>query len=334
MDIKQYKYFIMTLDPVHVGTGGYRLGRVDNAIVREPGTYLPKIPGTSLHGAIRSAAAVCYGDPESRGPRPKGTPETSCIAYTFGAGAGPRSASSAEASPGDTGSDEGKGSFSSGVVSIYDARILFFPVISHSGPAWITTAGLLREAGFRGEVALSSQEEGLIHGKELRLLGDNGFVLGWLMLTASKSGTKLEDPTGIDKQECNVMDEVLSRTVIVHDNLFSELVNSGLEVRTSVGIDPKTGAAEEGVLFTYEALPRATILMFDMVVDDYMSGNYPPLREEASHLSNIPEEIVQVGLNLLEFTGVGGMTTRGFGRIRRLARIGPQLPYESRRERL
>ncbi|PIV85091.1 MAG: type III-B CRISPR module RAMP protein Cmr4, partial [Nitrospirae bacterium CG17_big_fil_post_rev_8_21_14_2_50_50_9] len=28
-------YYAMTLDPVHVGTGGYRLGRVDNTITRE-----------------------------------------------------------------------------------------------------------------------------------------------------------------------------------------------------------------------------------------------------------------------------------------------------------
>ena len=47
------RYLFMTTDPVHVGTGGYRLGRVDLSIVREPGTRVPKIPGTSLRGAAR-----------------------------------------------------------------------------------------------------------------------------------------------------------------------------------------------------------------------------------------------------------------------------------------
>ena len=42
------RFIIMTLEPAHIGTGGYRLGRVDNSIAREPGTNLPKIPGTSL----------------------------------------------------------------------------------------------------------------------------------------------------------------------------------------------------------------------------------------------------------------------------------------------
>ena len=54
------RYVLMTLDPVHIGTGGYRLGRVDNSIVREPGTNLPKVPGTSLSGAIRQYAAYRY----------------------------------------------------------------------------------------------------------------------------------------------------------------------------------------------------------------------------------------------------------------------------------
>ena len=56
-------YFAMTLDPVHVGTGGYRLGHVDNTIIRENATRLPKIPGSSLNGVLRSyTAMVIQGD--------------------------------------------------------------------------------------------------------------------------------------------------------------------------------------------------------------------------------------------------------------------------------
>ena len=49
------RYLLMTLDPVHPGAGGYRLGRVDNSIAREPGTRWPKIPGSSLHARSRRA---------------------------------------------------------------------------------------------------------------------------------------------------------------------------------------------------------------------------------------------------------------------------------------
>lgn len=64
---ERLQFLFMTTDPVHIGTGGYRLGRVDNSIVREPGTRIPKIPGTSLHGAARSYAAQLYGTPEAPG---------------------------------------------------------------------------------------------------------------------------------------------------------------------------------------------------------------------------------------------------------------------------
>ena len=42
---KPFSFAGMALDPIHVGTGGARLGRVDNTIVRDPVTRIPKIPG-------------------------------------------------------------------------------------------------------------------------------------------------------------------------------------------------------------------------------------------------------------------------------------------------
>jgi CRISPR-associated protein Cmr4 len=57
-EVQEYHGFLMTLDPVHIGTGSYRLGRVDLPILREPATNLPKIPGTSLNGMARAYAAL------------------------------------------------------------------------------------------------------------------------------------------------------------------------------------------------------------------------------------------------------------------------------------
>ena len=37
-------YFGMAIDPIHVGTGGYTLGRVDNPTLRDF-DGIPKIPG-------------------------------------------------------------------------------------------------------------------------------------------------------------------------------------------------------------------------------------------------------------------------------------------------
>ena len=52
------KYVGITLDQVYIGAGGYRRGRGDNTLVRDPATDVPKIPGTSLGGAIREFATV------------------------------------------------------------------------------------------------------------------------------------------------------------------------------------------------------------------------------------------------------------------------------------
>jgi CRISPR-associated protein Cmr4 len=68
------------------------------------------------------------------------------------------------------------------------------------------------------------------------------------------------------------MQEALKKLVIVQDALFSQVVNSNLEVRTSVAINPERGAAEDGALFTFEALPRTTFLMGEVVLDDYRDG--------------------------------------------------------------
>lgn len=304
MKLEKQRYLIMTIDPVHVGTGGYRLGRVDNAITREPGTSIPKIPGTSLHGAIRSVAGLRYGLPESTGQRPKGTAEDNPIVYTFGAGE--------------------DGGFSSGVVSIYDARILLFPVTSQDGPVWITTMSILREAGFTGGEA-PSQKENVRLSRTLQGTG-GAFVLGWLMLDVESNSVIINAPSEADWESRVELKEALSRTVIVHEGLFAELVNSGLEVRTSVAIKPETGAAEEGALFTYEAIPRGTFLFFDLVIDDYRQVPFPG-REYEGLKPKGPADVLSHGLELLQYFGIGGMGTRGFGRISVIGKPISTIPF-------
>jgi CRISPR-associated protein Cmr4 len=306
MNWQKYSYLIMTLDPVHIGTGGYRLGRVDNAIIREPGTNIPKIPGTSLHGAIRSAAAMRYGKPSAAGQFPKGRPEECPIVYTFGGG-------------------EISG-FSSGVVSISDARIVFFPLFSIDGPIWITTRSILQEAEFSMNgtgVPEVSTEENIILSSGLKSV-NNAFTLGWLVLNVQDNSLNLDHNHWKNIPE---LDDALKRIVIVHESLFSHIVNSNLETRTSVAINPETGAAEDGALYTYEAIPRAAFLMFNVIVDDYRTGKKPwPIDKKGNQEGkdgdllgetwNNSIDVVNSGLRSLEFLGIGGMVTRGFGRIK------------------
>lgn len=260
---KRQRYLFMTLDPVHIGTGGYRLGRVDNSIVREPGTKIPKIPGTSLHGAARSYAAQLYETPEAAGQshdkieNPDGNP----ICYTFGY---------IKKSQNDNDTD--KATIYSGVVNIFDAHVLLFPVHSMVGPVWVSTIDRLKEAGLTGLPDDWDDMDTVVLTWDKP---DKRLNLGWLMVKVANNKAEITAPS--EWQSCNgqkgdrlkALEQVIKKVVIVKDSLFSQIVNSNLEVRTSVAINPETGAAEEGALFTYEAIPRATFLTAEVVLDDY-----------------------------------------------------------------
>ncbi len=305
---KRRRYLLMTTDPVHIGTGGYRLGRVDNSIVREPGTRVPKIPGTSLHGAIRSYAARLYGTPEAAGQSHDKVekPEENPVCYTFGY------------TKKEKKGDDEKTTAYSGVVNIFDAHVLLFPVPSMVGPVWVSTLRRLKEAGFSiqkdGIEVLEEPKQGDVL---LTWERDESLNLGWLMVNVAGKVTVAAPK---EWEETERWKAVCERLVLVGESLFSHIVNSNLEVRTSVAIDPKQGAAEEGALFTYEAIPRATFLTAEIVLDDYR--NAFPRQETNAECEPSPGGqwkdplcVVDAGLQLIEWLGIGGMGTRGFGRM-------------------
>ncbi len=289
---KRQRYLFMTLDPVHIGTGGYRLGRVDNSIVREPGTKIPKIPGTSLHGAARTYAAQLYGTPEAAGQSHNEVEGDNPICYTFGY------IKSKE--------------IYSGVVNIFDAHILLFPVHSMAGPVWVSTVERLIDSGFKLEELPNDWN---IDQAVLNWERNEALNLGWLMLQVPKQKAKVTEPS---EWKNDKRWQAIKKIVLVQDALFSQIVNSNLEVRTSVAINPETGAAEEGALFTYEAIPRATFLTADVVLDDYRQA-FPEVTKEKELLTgdkwNNSLDVVKSGFKLIEWLGVGGMGTRGFGRM-------------------
>ncbi|RLI70564.1 type III-B CRISPR module RAMP protein Cmr4, partial [Archaeoglobales archaeon] len=184
-----------------------------------------------------------------------------------------------------------------------DARILLFPVATMIGPVWVTCQMVLKDAGIN-DVQLPDNVEQFITNLDT----PENLNFGWLLLERDKGKT-------IDSQNWNlnrIPEEITNRIVVVSDNLFPQIVNSNLEVRMSVAIDPERGAAEEGALFTYEAIPRGTVFWFDAV---YQNPSYfPALSNLNISLGNI-ENTVKDGLSLFKFLGVGGMGSRGFGRL-------------------
>lgn len=302
-------YLWMALDPVHIGTGGYRLGRVDNSIAREPGTNLPKIPGTSLSGAARSYAAMRYEDLNCAGQGKHCGKKKCPICYTFG---------SLEVKDGET-----KKAYA-GTINIFDAHILLFPVHSMAGPVWITSPERLELLEDLKPVDQENNPIELLEGKIALGSGidapKNHLNLGWLLLEAMKAKFSLDLPKEWSKAK--EWKAIQDRLVLVPEKLFGQIVNDNLEVRTSVSIDPMTGAAEEGALFTYEAIPRSAFLVSDLVQDDFRDDDFPVTDKTAkgNELAKRPWEkpldVAGAGFKMIEHLGVGGMGTRGFGRLR------------------
>jgi len=207
---------------------------------------------------------------------------------------------------------------------VFDAHILLFPVHSMRGPVWITTQGRLESAGF--EVPQPAEETVLpVFSHEGKL------NLGWLMFDTCRPICLTPKKPGIFSLNCDQRwKEIAGRIVVVHDSMFSHLVNSNMEVRTSVSIDPFTGAAKKTALFTYEALPRTTVLLSDVVMDDYRNEAFNKNMEADETRKNnaLPEgtrwdspiDVLHSGLDMIGLLGVGGMGTRGFGRMSILGR--------------
>ena len=299
----ELRYFALALDPIHVGTGGYRLGRVDMSIVREPGTNVPKIPGTSVAGACRTYATMQKPDrwPHCAGqgqPVKKRQYQGHCgdlhcpICVTFGFSRGDKSFQ--------------------GLAQFSDARLVLFPVHTLAGPVWVTCPDALRD----WDVAEEEPADGTVRVAQGVKVGDR-LNLGWLMLQ------KDAEPFPLDGKLNGVNVEILQRAALVSNKLFSHIVNDNLEVRTSVSIDPSTGAAADGALFTYEALPRASVLAFEVVISDprfYKIDGEEPLSNKGG--KGTVKNTVEDGLRFFEALGVGGMNTRGMGRLRVLGLQG------------
>jgi len=290
-------YYAIALDPIHVGAGGARLERVDLPIIREPGTNLPKIPGTSLSGPARTYTAMqtnryfCAGRGGEGGENHCGSVDPACpvcVPYGF---------------------SKGSGNSMQGLAQFFDAQILLFPVASLAGTVWVTSPMTLEGLGLNSE--FKAPNDGFYPlGEQLK--DKERLNFGWLMLTKDDGSGNLKT--------LQVPEEIKQRAVLVSDKLFSKIVNSNLEVRTSVSIDPATGTAEEGALFTYEAIPRGTVLRFDVI---YNSGKYFEVRGEKPKTEDGGDvgtqwvkAQVEKGLKLFETLGIGGMGTRGMGRLK------------------
>jgi CRISPR-associated protein Cmr4 len=305
MNKKKYdlvNYYTIALDPIHIGSGSERLGRVDLSIIRESGTNLPKIPATSLNGAARYGTAVinnkieCAGRGGSGGEKHCGEINPACpVCVPFGFS-----------------KTIGKSRSMKGLAHFFDAHILFYPVNTMVGTLWITSPLALEGVGLNEKFSVPNNcfhTLGNIKTKD-------ALNFGWLLLKKEEGKGEIDKIKNIDK----IPPEIKNNSILIPNNLYSIIINNNLEVRTSVNIDPATGTAEDKSLYTYEAIPRGTIFKFDVL---YNSGNNFKIGEEELKDDNNQKissswikDKVEFGLKLFSTLGVGGLTSKGFGRLK------------------
>ena len=329
--INSKQIFALTTDPIYIGTGGYTIGRVDNTIVRDPITKIPKIPGSSLAGTWRYYVALdihkYFTTDEyktNRSSRQGKDLQTIFVGdapgwiinfegnkYIAIKCAGQDETPNEEDNEKNTGhcghcivckafGYSKKSKSWQGMLFFSDLNILFFPVYTRLGTKWITSPKLLSEA-LNINVNVSKEKIKTNNSNE-KILN-----LGWLNL-------EVENKHNInDSQLTNEIKTYLKPEdiVLVSDSLISQIINSNLEVRTSVSIDPITGAAKEGALFTSEAIPRGTVFYGEIRIFDknqFGDNNLPSKEFILEALDDTKE--------YYETLGIGGMTTRGFGRMK------------------
>ena len=200
-----------------------------------------------------------------------------------------------------------------GLAAFTDAHVLLFPVPTRQGPRWVTCPDALR--------LVWSEDPGV--GKDAVYLGEkspNPLNSGWLLLPVETCKKFQKIITYLS--ELGIPDFIRQRLALVPDRLFAHIVNSNLEVRTSVSIDPETGAAEDKALFSYEALPRGTVVVWEVI-----AKNPKHFRVDGQEISaqvngnqiNDPSrvfDVTQKAHPYLEHLGMGGMGTRGMGRLK------------------
>lgn len=314
----------LALDPIHVGAGGARIGRVDLTIVRDPVTQVPKIPGSSLAGVYRTYVAMYYEEQRQQQLQQQSQQQQSqggqqirqkpyypdCAGLGLDANRGHcRQPDCPVCTVFGFATGSGQSGGFAGLASFSDAHVLLFPVPTRQGPMWVSCPMALRLVGLE----VSGMDNDAVY-LESTANTANQLNLGWLLLPVQQCNQMNQIQT--QPQTLNVPDYIRSRLALVPDRLFAHIVNSNLEVRTSVSINPATGAAEEGALFSYEALPRSTVLVWEIIAKNPAHFQIGTQNITAVSNPNSVRDVTKQAHPYLEHLGIGGMGTRGMGRLK------------------
>lgn len=277
-----YLVTFYALTPVHPGAGS-SLSYVDLPIQRERHTGYPMIAGSGIKGVIRNLAERSWN---------KDT-----VNKIFG-----------NEESGDTAS----------LVSFTDAKILFYPVRSVRGVfAWITCPYVLTRlkkelTSFGAEINFNnldlqnlSDEKIVINNGSSLKIDSNKAGLEEFLFTFSEKDLKdniLNKIKDYLPQEA-MLNDFEKRIAIVSNNVFSDLVNYAVEIRTRIKIDQTKETAETGALFTIELVPSEAIFYSFVFEKDDINGKKLDENNNRTIKTLINNSVIQVGGD--ETTGMG-----------------------------
>ncbi|XCN71301.1 MAG: RAMP superfamily CRISPR-associated protein [Candidatus Electrothrix aestuarii] len=332
MTDNRYLLRFFTLDPLHIGVGQDIMGEVDLPIDRESETNVPRIPGTALKGGFRAHASwklkmdgnkdkPCPGDQpaeqEGDATKPHGPRSreqycgiTTCpICQTFGYPS-VKLKNEDKAIPGH----EGR-------VYFRDARLAFFPAATSKGTVWFSTPGraaawLDSEQQEYPELLVSRTDHLALSINEKITGGE--LLIGWIHLTGLTSSTEdkgiqqvidaLRNATHLTFPETEYWQHIVNRTVLLDETNFYRVVETCLERRTCNRVDQDTGTVSDGALFSYEALPRASLLYSRIYIEKHFSG-------KINKSTSSPLDVCSLACEGFARMGIGGMQTRGLGSL-------------------
>ena len=241
------QYWIHTVTPLHVGSGR-GLGYIDLPVAREKVTNWPYVPGSSVKGVIADHWGASKEETRNR-------EENKMMKAAFG-------------TAGSGGADDEGGN--AGALVFTDARLLCLPIRSFYGTfAWVSSPFCLerfkRDMGQDVPIpkpkknGAMATKTSLLYAKE-----DAKIYLEDLDLDAAPDAGADTLAAGIAAQvfadDPDWQEAFKERFVLVDDDVFTFLCETGTEVSPHIRIREDSGVVAKGALWYEETLPVETIL--------------------------------------------------------------------------
>jgi len=299
-------YYIHALTGLHMGTG-QGTGIIDLPIAREKSTGLPIVPGSGIKGVLREE---CRPEGDTNGAR-----KLWCTLF------GPEA------------TDLKDTNGFAGALNFQDAQLLCLPVRSVKGVfAWVSCPFILER--YRRDLALVSGTTDLPTPPQPSASGKAAGSSGECILGHSLGKTdqifledislEQEDHDDVAQYATRIANQVFpgegnadwqeefsKRFLVVSDDVFSFLAETGTEIRARIRIKENTRTVAKGALWYEENLPAETILWGITGCD--RSRNTAFSKQSLELLEMFAKEMLgdsEVNLQ------VGGNATVGRGNIR------------------